>query len=540
MNQPAKSINKGLAAGFAAVGIALGAVGLAVPVQAQGKPNIVVIWGDDIGQSNLSTYTEGLMGYKTPNIDRIASEGMKFTDYYAEQSCTAGRSAFITGQAVFRTGMSKVGLPGAKQGLSHKDPTIAELLKPLGYATGQFGKNHLGDRNEFLPTVHGFDEFYGNLYHLNAEEEPEETDYPKDPKFRAKYGPRGVMDCKASETDDPTEDPRFGKMGKQVCKDTGPLTRKRMETIDDDIAARAQDFMQRQTKAGKPFFLWVNFTHMHLWTHTKPESLGQAGEFQGFYHDTMIDHDTNVGSILDEIDKLGISKNTIVMYGTDNGPHMNAWPDAATTPFRNEKGTGWEGGFRVPAMVRWPGKIKPGTVSNEIMSNLDWAPTLLAAAGDPDIKQKLLKGHKAAGKTFKVHLDGYNFLPYLTGKEKTGPRVEYFYFSDDGDLLALRHGNWKMHFKVQDQPGTLEVWQRKFRDLRLPYLFNLRTDPYERATITSNTYWDWYIRHVFLLVPAQEKVGEFLGTFKDYPPRQKAASFTIDQVLQKMQNAHGG
>ena len=507
--------------------------------QAAKKPNIVVIWGDDIGLSNLSAYTEGLMGYHTPNIDRIANEGMKFTDYYAEQSCTAGRSAFITGQNVFRTGLSKVGLPGAKQGLSSEDPTIAELLKNHGYATGQFGKNHLGDRNEFLPTVHGFDEFYGNLYHLNAEEEPEEHDYPKNPAFKAKYGPRGVLDCKASDKDDKTVDPRFGKVGKQVCKDTGPLTRKRMETIDDDIAARASDFIQRQVKADKPFFVWVNFTHMHLWTHTKPESLGQAGEFQSPYHDTMIDHDKNVGSILDEIDKLGIAENTIVIYGTDNGPHMNTWPDAAMTPFRGEKNTGWEGGFRVPCMVRWPGKIKAGTVSNEIMSNLDWAPTLLAAAGEPDIKQKLLKGHKAAGKKFKVHLDGYNFLPYLTGDEMTDPRVEFFYFSDDGDLLALRYGNWKMHFKVQDQAGTLRIWQREFENLRIPYLFNLRTDPYERATITSNDYWNWYIRHVFLLVPAQDVVGKFLATFKEYPPRQEAASFTIDQVLQKMKTPGG-
>ncbi len=481
-----------------------------------------------------------MMGCETPNIDRIANDGVIFTHAYGEQSCTAGRAAFITGQSVFRTGLSKVGLPGATQGLQAEDPTIAELLKNHGYATGQFGKNHLGDLDEFLPTNHGFDEFYGNLYHLNAEEEPEEPDYPKNPAFKAKYGPRGVMDCKASDKDDETEDPRFGKMGKQVCKDTGPLTRKRMETIDDDIAARAKDFLQRQVKADKPFFLWVNFTHMHLWTHTKPESLGQAGEYQGFYHDTMIDHDKNVGSILDEIDKLGIAEDTILMYGTDNGPHMNAWPDAAMTPFRNEKGTGWEGGFRVPAMVRWPGKIKAGTVSNEIMSNLDWTPTLLAAAGEPDVKKKLLKGHKAAGKTFKVHLDGYNFLPYLTGKETTGPRIEFFYFSDDGDLLALRHGNWKMAFKVQDQPGTMAVWQREFRGLRLPYLFNLRMDPYERATITSNTYWDWYIRHVFLLVPAQEVVGEFLATFKEYPPRQKAASFTIDQVLEQMRSAHTG
>jgi len=517
-----------------------GEPGDAPAAKAEGQPNIVVIWGDDIGISNLSTYSEGLMGYSTPNIDRIAREGMKFTDYYAEQSCTAGRSAFITGQSVFRTGLSKVGLPGATQGLSDQDPTIAELLKNQGYATGQFGKNHLGDRNEFLPTVHGFDEFYGNLYHLNAEEEPEEHDYPKNPAFKAKYGPRGVMDCKASTKDDPTVDPRFGKVGKQVCKDTGPLTRKRMVTIDDDIAARAQDFIRRQTEGDKPFFVWVNFTHMHLWTHTKPESLGQAGEFQSPYHDTMIDHDKNVGSILDELDELGIAENTIVIYGTDNGPHMNAWPDSAMTPFRSEKNTGWEGGFRVPFMVRWPDKIRAGTVSNAIMSNLDWAPTLLAAAGEPDVKDKLLKGYEADGKKFKVHLDGYNFLPYLTGQETTSPRIEYFYFSDDGDLLALRHGNWKVQFKVQDEPGTLRIWQREFENLRLPYLFNLKTDPYERATITSNTYWDWYIRHVFLLVPAQEKVGAFLSTFQEYPPRQKAASFTIDQVLQTLQSAHGG
>ncbi|MGB5374394.1 MAG: sulfatase-like hydrolase/transferase, partial [Polyangiales bacterium] len=431
-------------------------------------------------------------------------------------------------------------LPGATQGLSDQDPTIAELLKGQGYATGQFGKNHLGDRNEFLPTVHGFDEFYGNLYHLNAEEEPEEHDYPKNPAFKAKYGPRGVMDCKASTKDDPTVDPRFGKVGKQVCKDTGPLTRKRMVTIDDDIAARAQDFIRRQTDGEKPFFVWVNFTHMHLWTHTKPESLGQAGEFQSPYHDTMIDHDKNVGSILDELDELGIAENTIVIYGTDNGPHMNAWPDSAMTPFRSEKNTGWEGGFRVPFMVRWPDKIRAGTVSNAIMSNLDWAPTLLAAAGEPSVKEQLLEGYEADGKTFKVHLDGYNFLPYLTGQETTSPRIEYFYFSDDGDLLALRYGNWKVQFKVQDEAGTLRIWQREFENLRMPYLFNLKTDPYERATITSNTYWDWYIRHVFLLVPAQDKVGAFLSTFEEYPPRQKAASFTVDQVLQTLQKAHGG
>ncbi len=517
------------------------AVSFAGPAAAEEptKPNIVVIWGDDIGQSNLSVFTKGVMGYQTPNIDRIANEGMLFTDYYAEQSCTAGRSAFITGQAVFRTGMSKVGMPASTLGLSAEDPTLAELLKNHGYATGQFGKNHLGDRNEFLPTVHGFDEFYGNLYHLNAEEEPEQIDYPKDPAFKQKYGPRGVMDCKASDTDDPTVDPRFGRVGKQIIKDTGPLTRKRMETIDDDVAERAQDFIRRQVKAGKPFFTWVNFTHMHARTHTKPESLGQAGPSQSNYHDTMIDHDKNVGSILAVIDELGISDNTIVLYGTDNGPHMNTWPDAGMTPYRNEKNTGWEGAFRVPFMVRWPGKIKAGSVSNEIMSNLDWVPTLMAAVGEPDVAQKLLKGHEAAGKTFKVHLDGYDFLPYLTGKTDQGPRDRFFYFSDDGDLLALRYQNWKVHFMVQDQAGTLEIWQRKFRGLRLPYLFNLRTDPYERATLTSNTYWDWLFSRAYVLYPLSDVVGKFLATFQEYPPRQEAATFTIDDALETLQQPHG-
>jgi len=499
------------------------------------KPNIVVIWGDDIGRDNLSVFTKGMMGYRTPNIDRLANEGILFTDAYADQSCTAGRSSFITGQSPFRTGLSKVGMPGAKQGISPKDPTIATLLKEQGYATAHFGKNHLGDRNEHLPTVHGFDEFYGSLYHLNAEEEPEQPDYPKDPEFRKRYGPRGVLDCRASDKDEPTEDPRAGRMGKQVCKDTGPLTRKRMETVDDDIAARAQDFIKPQHKVGKPFFTWVNFTHMHFRTHTKPESLGQSGVAQSPYHDTMIDHDKNVGSILDTLDELGIAENTIVLYSTDNGPHRNSWPDAGTTSFRNEKNTGWEGGFRVPSMVRWPGKIKAGKVSNEIMSHLDWMPTLLAAAGVPDVKQKLLKGYKAAGKKYKVHLDGYNFLPYLTGQEANGPRREFFYFSDDGDLVALRYNNWKVHFMVQDQEGTLEIWQRKFRGLRTPYIFNLRTDPYEYATITSNTYWDWYIDHAWILYPLPDVVGKFLATFKEFPPRMKAASFTIGDAFEALQ-----
>lgn len=504
--------------------IVLAACTAMVPAQAADtKPNIVIIWGDDIGQTNVSAYSKGVMGYRTPNIDRVANEGVMFTDYYAEQSCTAGRAAFITGQSVFRTGLSKVGLPGADLGLRKEDPTIAELLKAQGYATGQFGKNHLGDKDEFLPTVHGFDEFYGNLYHLNAEEEPELPDYPKDPEFRKKFGPRGVIHSFANLD------------GTQKIEDTGPLTKKRMETIDDDIAARAAEYIEKQAKAGKPMFVWVNFTHMHLRTHAKPESIGQAGRWQSPYHDVMMDHDKNVGTVLDKIDQLGIADNTIVMYGTDNGPHMNSWPDGAMTPFRNEKNSNWEGAYRVPAMVRWPGKIKPGTVSNDIVSHLDWAPTLLAAAGVPDVKEKLLKGYKAGNKSFKVHLDGYNQLPYLTGQEPKSAREEFFYFSDDGDLTGLRYDNWKLVFAQQREPGTLALWGEPFVKTRIPWLYNLRTDPYERATITSNTYWDWYIDHVFLITPAQQYVGKFLMTFKEYPPRQKAASFSIDQVMQQLQ-----
>jgi arylsulfatase A-like enzyme len=488
-----------------------------------GKPNIVIIWGDDIGQSNVSAYSKGMMGYRTPNIDRVANEGIIFTDYYAEQSCTAGRSAFITGQSVFRTGLSKVGMPGAKEGLSAQDPTIANLLKAQGYATGQFGKNHLGDRDEHLPTAHGFDEFYGNLYHLNAEEEPEQADYPKDPEFRKRFGPRGVIHSFAMPD------------GTQKIQDTGPLTKKRMETIDDDIAARAAAFIEKQHKAGKPMFVWVNFTHMHFRTHPKPESIGQSGRWQSEYHDAMIDHDKNVGTVLRKIDELRIADNTIVMYSTDNGPHMNTWPDGGMTPFRNEKNSNWEGAYRVPAMVRWPGKIKPGTVSNEIISHLDWVPTLLAAAGDPDVKSKLLKGYKVGNKTYKVHLDGYNFLPHLTAQEKKGPRDSFFYFSDDGDLTALRYDNWKLVFMEQRQRGTLQVWFEPYTLLRAPKLFNLRMDPYERADVTSNTYWDWYINHAFLIVPAQTYVANFLATFKDYPPRQKAASFSLEKVLETLQ-----
>jgi len=495
------------------------------------KPNILVIWGDDIGQSNLSVFTKGVMGYRTPNIDRIANEGMLFTDYYAEQSCTAGRAAFIMGQSVFRSGLSKVGLPGAAQGMQAADPTIAELLKPLGYATGQFGKNHLGDRDEHLPTMHGFDEFFGNLYHLNAEEEPELRDYPSEkdfPEFRKKYGPRGVLHCWAD-----------GKGGQKI-QNTGPLTKKRMETVDEEFLAAAKDFIKKQDKAGKPFFVWFNTTHMHFRTHAKPRSKGQSGRWQSEYHDVMIDHDKHVGQLLDLLDQLGIADNTFVMYSTDNGPHMNSWPDAGMTPFRNEKNSNWEGAYRVPCMVRWPGQIKPGSVSNQIVSHMDWLPTFLAMAGDPDVKEKLLKGYKVGSKTFKVHLDGYNLLPYLTGKAKEGPRKEFFYFSDDGDLVALRYDNWKAVFAQQRAPGTMLVWGEQFVKTRLPWLFNLRTDPYERSTITSNTYWDWYFDHVYLLVPMQAYVGQFLATFRKYPPRQKAASFTIDQVMESLSNPAQG
>jgi arylsulfatase len=503
------------------------------------KPNICIIWGDDIGQSNLSCYTRGLLGYQTPNIDRIAKAGMMFTDYYGEQSCTAGRASFITGQHGLRTGMTKVGLPGATLGLQKEDPTIASMLKPLGYATAQFGKNHLGDRNEYLPTVHGFDEFYGNLYHLNAEEEPELPDYPKDPKFKARYGPRGVLDCKASDKDDPTVDGRFGRVGKQIIKDTGPLTKKRMQTIDDDIADRAVEFIKRQAKDEKPFFVWVNFTHMHFRTHAKPESVGQSGRWQGIYHDVMIDHDKNVGTVLKALDDAGIADNTFVMYSTDNGPHMNSWPDAAMTPFRNEKNSNWEGAYRVPCVVRWPNKIKQGTVSNQIMSHLDWLPTILAMAGDTEITDKLLKGYKVGDMTYKVHLDGYNLVPHLTGQTEKGPRDSFLYCNDDQQLVALRYDNWKLVFMEQRAPGTLLIWANPFTTLRVPKIYNLRLDPYERADITSNTYYDWLIDHAFLLVPAQDHVGQFLLTFRDYPQRQKAASFNLDEIMQKLNDSGG-
>jgi arylsulfatase len=487
--------------------------------QEQEKPNILVIWGDDIGQSNISAYTMGLVGYQTPNIDRIADEGMIFTDYYSEQSCTAGRSSFILGQSVFRTGLSKVGLPGAKEGISEEDPTIAELLKPHGYRTGQFGKNHLGDRDEHLPTNHGFDEFYGNLYHLNAEEEPELLDYPdpeKYPDFREKYGPRGVIHSFADGS----------------IEDTGPLTKKRMETIDDESVEAAKKFIREAVDSGEPFFVWWNGTRMHFRTHVKEELRGISGQDE--YADGMVEHDMHVGQLLDLLDELGIAENTIVQYGTDNGPHKNSWPDAAVSPFRGEKNTNWEGGWRTPSMVRWPGHIEAGSICNEIVSGMDWMPTFVAAAGDDQVKEKLLDGYTANGKTFKVHLDGYNILPMLTGETTESPRNEIFYFSDDGDLTALRYEDWKLIFMEQRAPGTLLVWAEPFTPLRIPLIFNLKRDPYEFATITSNTYYDWLLDHAFLLVPAQDIVGEFLMTFKEYPPRMEAASFSLDKVMEQL------
>jgi arylsulfatase A-like enzyme len=485
------------------------------------KPNILVIWGDDVGQSNISAYTRGLMGYQTPNIDRIANEGMLFTDYYGEQSCTAGRASFIMGQSVFRTGLSKVGLPGAELGMQEEDPTIAGLLKNHGYVTGQFGKNHLGDRDEHLPTNHGFDEFFGNLYHLNAEEEPENEDYPTDPAFRQKYGPRGVIHSFAD-----------GRI-----EDTGALTKLRMETVDDETVAAAKGFIEKAVADDKPFFVWWSGTRMHFRTHVSDEKMAKckaqyprADE----YTCGMLEHDMHVGEFLALLDELGVADHTLVFYSTETGPHMNTWPDAAMTPFRGEKNTNWEGGWRVPAAVRWPGRIPEGSVSNDIMHHMDWLPTFVAAAGEPDVKEKLLKGHRAINRNYKVHLDGYNFLPYLTGESTEAPRKEIFYFSDDGDLTALRYNGWKLIFMEQRAEATLQAWIEPFVPLRLPYIVNLRRDPYERALITSNTYYDWLLDRAYLLVPAQDYVAQFLATFKQYPPRQKAASFSLDQVMEKL------
>jgi arylsulfatase len=493
------------------------------------KPNILVIWGDDIGQSNISAYTMGVMGYRTPNIDRIAREGIIFTDYYGEQSCTAGRASFMLGQSVFRTGLSKVGLPGAKEGISTLDPTIAALLKDQGYATGQFGKNHFGDRDEHLPTNHGFDEFFGNLYHLNAEEEPENEDYPKDPRFRQQFGPRGVIKSSAD-----------GEI-----QDTGPLTKKRMETVDDETVAAALDFIQRQHQAGKPWFCWWNGTRMHFRTHVSAERRAEiaktyprADEYQA----GMIEHDMHIGKFLELLDKLEIVDNTIVHYSTDNGPHYNTWPDAAATPFRGEKNTNWEGGWRVPCAVRWPGVVTAGSVSNGVVHHMDWMPTFLAAAGKMDIKEDLLDGYtsRALGRNYKVHLDGYDLTAHLKAPQQVAsPRHEIFYFSDDGDLTALRYRDWKLIFMEQRATGTLKVWANPFTPLRMPLIFNLRRDPYERAQLTSNTYYDWLLDRAYLLVPAQTYVGRFLGTFKEFPPRMKPASFSLGNVMEKLQTSSG-
>jgi arylsulfatase len=495
------------------------------------KPNILVLWGDDIGTWNISYFSRGMMGYRTPNIDRVANEGVAFTDSYGQQSCTAGRAAFITGQNPLRTGLTKVGMPGADLGLQPEDATIAELLKPLGYATGQFGKNHLGDKNEFLPTVHGFDEFFGNLYHLNAEEEPELPDYPKDPKFKEMFGPRGVLHCLATDKDDATVEPRWGRVGKQTVKDTGPLTKKRMETIDEEITSAALGWMEKQVKADKPFFLWYNSTACHLRTHLADKNRGKSG--QDDYSDRMVTHDEQIGEMLDKLDELGVADNTLVMYSTDNGPENDTWPDASNTPFRSQKDTNWEGAWRVPCFLRWPGKIEAGSVLNGIISHQDMLPTFLAAAGEPDINQKLLDGYKAGNKTFNVCIDGINLLPYLTGQVKESPRNHFMYVSDDGGVMAVRVGDYKSVFEVQRADST-NVWAEPMVKLRVPHIFHLRRDPFERADFNSNVYWDWMFNHIPQLYQVQAVVAAQIENFVKYPPRQKAASFNLDSVMESL------
>jgi arylsulfatase A-like enzyme len=504
------------------------------------RPNILVIWGDDIGIANLSTYSQGLMGYETPNIDRIAREGIKFLHYYGEQSCTAGRAAFLTGQHGIRTGLTKVGFPGAPMGMSQLDPSVGGLLNNLGYATGQFGKNHVGDRNESLPTVNGFDEFFGNLYHLNAEEEPELPDYPKDPAYRAKFGPRGVLKCKATDQDDPTVDPRFGKIGKQTIEDTGALTKKRMETIDDETSAAAIDYMKRQHAAGKPFFVWFNSTRMHLRTHVRAAHRGRYRHGDSEYIDGMEEHDDTVGTLLKTLDDMGIANNTIVVYSSDNGPHMNTWPDGAMTWFRSEKNTNWEGAFRVPCLVRWPGVIKPGTVTNEIMSHNDWIPTLCAAAGEPDIVNKLKAGYTANGINYKVHLDGHDQSAFLRNVNGTAAnnngtksaRDKFYYSDDDGLLVCFRQGDYKYVFSEQRMQGTMGLWAEPFTTLRLQKIFNLMQDPFERADITSNTFWDWQLDHVQTMYGVMDEVFQFVATFKDFPPRSFPPSFNPANIME--------
>ena len=488
------------------------------------KPNILVLWGDDIGWWNISYNNRGQMGYRTPNIDRVANEGLAFTDYYGQQSCTAGRAAFITGQNPIRPGLTKVGMPGADVGLRREDPTIAGLLKPHGYRTGQFGKNHFGDRDEFLPTMHGFDEFFGNLYHLNTEEEPEDPDYPKDPAFRKKFGPRGVLHSHAD-----------GKGGQRIV-DTGPLTRKRMETIDDEVTEHALRFIEDAHQADEPFFVWYNTTAMHFRTHVAEKHRGKSGQDE--YADVMVAHDENIGRMLDQLDRLGIAEDTIVFYSTDNGVHFNSWPDAGVTPFRSEKNTNWEGGWRVPAFVRWPGRFKAGTVLNGIVSHQDWLSTFLAAAGEPDIGQKLLAGHKVGDLTYNVHLDGFNMLPYFSGEVKESPRDTFFYISDDGDILAIRMGDWKVVL-MEQRAKTLQCWFEPFVRLRAPKIFHLRRDPFERADENSNTYWDWVLSHVYIVYMMQDVVARQIANFAKYPPRQKPAAFNLDAVLRQLQDASG-
>jgi arylsulfatase len=522
------------------------------PAPSAGKPNILVIFGDDVGISNISRYSNGLMGYETPNIDRIGREGITFLHYYGEQSCTAGRAAFLTGQHGIRTGLTKVGFPGAPMGMSQLDPSIGGLLKNLGYATGQFGKNHVGDRNETLPTVNGFDEFFGNLYHLNAEEEPELPNYPKDPAYRAKFGPRGVLRCRATDRDDPTVDPRFGKVGKQTIEDTGALTKKRMETIDDETSAAAVDYMKRQAQANKPFFVWFNSTRMHLRTHVRAEHRGRYTHGDSEYADGMLEHDDTIGTLLKALDDMSISNNTIVVYTSDNGPHMNTWPDGAMTWFRSEKNTNWEGAFRVPCLVRWPGVIRPGTITNEMMSHNDWIPTLAAIAGEPDIVNKLRNGYTANGINYKVHLDGYDqstFLRNVSGSAGNNngtksARDRFFYSDDDGLLVAMRKGDYKYVYAEQRAPGQMQVWAEPFTKLRLQKIFNLFQDPFERADITSNTYWDWNLNQIGGVYGVMEEVGQFVETFKEFPPRSFPPSFVpatiMEQTMDDLKDARRG
>jgi len=511
-------------------------------VAAADKPNILVIWGDDIGTWNISHNNRGMMGYQTPNIDRIAQEGVAFTDYYAQQSCTAGRAAFISGSVPVRSGMTKVGLPGAKEGWQKTDVTMATVLKAQGYATGQFGKNHQGDRNEHLPTIHGFDEFFGNLYHLNAEEEPENRDYPRDMKlangktFLETFGPRGVLHCYATDTDDPTEDPRFGKMGKQKCEDTGPLTKKRMETVDDETSDRAIEFIKEQHSAGKPWFVWWNGTRMHFRTHVKEEHLGISGQDQ--YSDGMVEHDMHVGKLLKTLDDLKVAENTIVFYSTDNGPHYNTWPDAGTTPFRSEKNSNWEGAYRVPAFIRWPGHFPAGKTLNGIVAHEDWLPTFAAAAGAPDVKEKLLKGTEINGRQYRNHIDGYNLLDYLADKADQSPRNEFWYVNDDGQVVAARYDAWKVVF-LENRGQAFGVWREPFIELRAPLLFNLRRDPFEKSQHNSNTYNDWFLDRPFIIVPIQALASRFLLTMKEFPPSQTPGSFNLSKIEEKLRSMSG-